>query len=90
MVLGYLLDKEADEMGIVVSEQAVSDYINRVTNKKLTPKDFASVLKTLHLSESEVFESIRGELRAKLAMEMLLPRACQAPSSIGKSTASWE
>ncbi len=79
VLLGYLLDKEADEMGIVVSEQTVSDYINRVTNKKLTPKDFASVLKTLHLSESEVFESVRGELRAKLALEMLLPRAVPSP-----------
>ena len=79
VLLGYLLDKEADEMGIAVSEQAVSDYINRMTNKKLTPKDFASVLKTLHLSESEIFESIRGELRAKLAMKMLLPRAVPSP-----------
>ncbi|HUE15514.1 MAG TPA: hypothetical protein VMR25_15215 [Planctomycetaceae bacterium] len=79
VLLGYLLDKEADEMGIVVSEQAVSDYINRVTNKKLTAKDFASVLKQLHLSESEVFESIRGELRARMAMENLLPRAVPTP-----------
>ncbi len=64
VVTGFLLDKEADEMGISLSEQAVSDYINRVTNKKLTPQDFNSVLKALHVSESEVFEAIRGELRA--------------------------
>jgi len=79
VLLGYLLDKEADEIGIVVSEQAVSDYINRTTNKKLTPKEFADVLKALHLSEAEVFEAIRGEMRAKLAMEMLLPRAVPSP-----------
>jgi hypothetical protein len=79
IVLGYLLDKEADEMGIVVSEHAVSDYINRVTNKKLTSTDFNSVLKSMRLSESEVFDAIRGELKARLAMEMLIPRSVPSP-----------
>jgi predicted CopG family antitoxin len=80
VVLGFLLDKEADDMGIVVSEQAVSDFINRVTNKKLTSQDFASVLKSMRLSESEVFDAIRGELKARLAMEMLMPRAVPSPA----------
>ena len=79
VVLGYLLDKEADEMGIVVSEHAVSDYINRVTNKKLTSTDFNSVIKSMRLSESEVFDAIRGELKARLAMEMLIPRSVPSP-----------
>src|SRR5437868_6048454 len=35
VVLGYLMDKEADEMGIVVTDSTVSDYIHRVTNKRL-------------------------------------------------------
>lgn len=79
VLTGYLLDKEADEMGIVVSEQAVSDYINRVTNKKLSDADFAAVLKRTRRSESEVFDAIRGELKARLAMEMLFPQAAPSP-----------
>ena len=79
VVLGYLLDKEADEMGIVVSEHTVSDYINRVTNKKLTSTDFNSVIKSMRLSESEVFDAIRGELKARLAMEWLIPRSVPSP-----------
>jgi hypothetical protein len=79
VLTGFLLDKEADEMGIVVSEQAVSDYINRVTNKKLTSQDFASVLKQQRVSESAVFEAIRGELKAQLALKMLMPRAEPSP-----------
>ncbi len=79
VLLGFLLDKEADEMGINVSEEAVSDYINRITNKKLTPKDFSSILKQQHVTESEVFDAIRGELKARLAMEMMMPRAVPSP-----------
>jgi predicted CopG family antitoxin len=79
VLLGFLLDKEADEMGISVSEDAVSDYINRITNKKLTTKDFASIVKQQRVSESEVFDAIRGELKARLAMEMMMPRAVPSP-----------
>ncbi len=79
VLLGFLLDKEADEMGISVSEEAVSDYINRITNKKLTPNDFTSILKQQHVTESEVFDAIRGELKARLAMEMMMPRAVASP-----------
>ncbi len=83
-VLGFLLDKEADEMGIVVSEHSVSDYINRVTNKKLTSTDFNSVIKSMRLSDSEVFDAIRGELKARLAMEMLIPRSVPSPEEYWK------
>jgi SurA N-terminal domain len=79
VLLGFLLDKEADEMGINVSEEAVSDYINRITNKKLSPKDFNGILKQQHVTESEVFDAIRGELKARLAMEMMMPRAVPSP-----------
>ena len=53
VILGFLFDKEADELGISVSEAAVSDYINRMTSGKLTQTDFAEILKTLRLSQSE-------------------------------------
>src|SRR5579872_1511869 len=79
VVLGFLLDKEADDLGIVVSDGAVSDYINRMTNKRLKASDFTEILKRLHLGESQLFDAIRGELRAKLAMEMLMPRTTPTP-----------
>lgn len=79
VLIGFLLDKEADEMGITVSEDAVSDYIERITNKKLTQKDFNSILKQERVSESEVFDAIRGELKARLAMQMLYPSVVPSP-----------
>jgi len=79
VILGFLLDKEADDLGIVVSDSTVSDYINRMTNGKLTPSAFNATLKVLNVKESQVFNAIRGELRAKLAMELLVPHANPTP-----------
>jgi SurA N-terminal domain len=79
VILGYLLDKEADEMGLSVSDGTISDYINKVTNDKLTPSDYADILKSQRLTDGQVYDAIRGELRARLAMEMLIPRATSTP-----------
>jgi hypothetical protein len=79
VIVGFLLGKEADDLGIVVSDEAINDYINRITEKRLKPGDYGAILKSLHVSESQVFDAIRGELRARLAMEMLMPRTTSTP-----------
>ncbi len=79
VIMGYLLDKEADDMGLSVSDGAVSDYINKVTDNKLTPSEYTDILKTLRLTDSQLYEAMRAELRARLAMQMLLPRAAATP-----------
>src|SRR5580704_17602008 len=79
VIMGFLLDKEADDMGVSVSDGAVSDYINKVTDNKLTPSEYTDILKTLRLTDGQVYDAIRAELRARLAMEMLLPRATPTP-----------
>jgi hypothetical protein len=79
VVMGFLLDKEADDLGLSVSDGAVSDYINHVTGNKLSPKEYANILKSVHLTEGQLFDAVRAELRAKLAMEMLMPRASATP-----------
>ncbi len=79
VIMGYLLDKEADDMGLSVSDEAVSDYINKVTDKKLTPSEYTEILKTLRLTDGQLYDAMRAELRARLAMEMLLPRAAATP-----------
>jgi hypothetical protein len=79
VIMGYLLDKEADDMGITVSDAAVSDYISKVTERKLSQAQYLDVLKQLHLTEGQLYDAIRAELRARLAMEMLIPRATPTP-----------
>ncbi|HXY34052.1 MAG TPA: SurA N-terminal domain-containing protein [Planctomycetaceae bacterium] len=79
VIMGFLLDKEADDMGLSVSDGTVSDYINKVTDNKLSKGDYTEILKSLRLTDSQVYDAIRAELRARLAMEMLLPRATPTP-----------
>ena len=79
VIMGFLLDKEADDLGLSVSDGAISDYINHVTGNKLSQKEYADILKSIHLTEGQLYDAMRGELRAKLAMEMLMPRASATP-----------
>jgi hypothetical protein len=79
LILGYLLNKEADEMGLSVSDGAISDYINKVTSDKLTRTDYTDILKSLRLGDSQLYDAMRGELRARLAMEILMPRSTATP-----------
>ncbi len=79
VIMGFLLDKEADDMGLSVSDGTISDYINKVTDNKLSPTEYGDILKSLRLTDQQVYDAIRGELRARLAMEMLLPHASPTP-----------
>jgi hypothetical protein len=79
VIMGFLLDKEADDMGLSVSDGTVTDYIHKVTENKLSQSEYSDILKTLRLTDGQLYDSIRAELRARLAMEMLLPRANPTP-----------
>jgi SurA N-terminal domain len=79
VIMGYLLDKEADDLGLSVSDGTVTDYIHKVTDNKLSQSEYSDILKTLRLTDGQLYDAIRAELRAHLAMEMLLPRANPTP-----------
>jgi SurA N-terminal domain len=79
VIMGYLLDKEADDMGLSVSDAAVSDYINKVTDNKLSQPQYREILQSLRLSDTQLYDAMRAEMRARLAMEMLLPRSTPTP-----------
>jgi hypothetical protein len=79
VIMGFLLDKEADDMGLTVSDGTVTDYIHKVTENKLSQSEYSDILKSLRLTDGQLYDAIRAELRARLAMEMLLPRANPTP-----------
>jgi hypothetical protein len=79
VIMGFLLDKEADDLGLSVSDGTVTDYIHKVTENKLSQSEYSDILKTLRLTDGQLYDAIRAELRARLAMEMLLPRANPTP-----------
>ena len=84
LMFGELMRAEADELGIVVTDNMVSDYINKRTDEKLTASAFAEIRTNLNLrgsvvSEEELFDSFRGEIKAVMAYQHLNPHFASVP-----------
>ena len=82
VVFGEILRREADEMGIVVSDQTVSDYINLMTGGqrtqdgkvkpgKMTAETFTKIRRDLEVTEKQLLDILRDEIRARTADELL-------------------
>ncbi len=84
LTFGELMRAEADSMGIVVTDVMVSDYINERTNEKLTATQFAEIRNSLNprgasITEAELFDCLRGEIKALIAYQHLNPRFSSTP-----------
>ena len=77
----WLLNKEADDLGIHLSDDAVIDFIKspEVTGGRLRPDDFIAIRTSVGLSESQLLELLKYELRALTALQMLLPNLYPTP-----------
>lgn len=71
LVTTELLRREAASLGLYVPQQAVFDYINEITDNKMTPDRFKKIRQHLGLGEGELFEILESELQARLAAEFL-------------------
>ncbi|MFM8476825.1 MAG: hypothetical protein ACKOEO_13690, partial [Planctomycetaceae bacterium] len=89
-IFGELLRAEAEEMGIVVTDQMVSSYINSKTGDKLAEKDFIEIRNELSIagrrvSEAEIIEAFRSEIAALMAYMQKSPglsAATQPPAAL--------
>ncbi|MGE3313556.1 MAG: hypothetical protein AB7O26_00480 [Planctomycetaceae bacterium] len=79
LVLGFLLSQEADEMGIQLGDEAVTKYIIQATDRKLAPSDFAEIRKSIGVSETDLYNAFREELRIRLAHIHSVPREVVTP-----------
>jgi hypothetical protein len=84
LTFGEIMRAEADELGIVVTDRMVSDYINKRTDEKLTAAAFAEIRTNLNLrgtvvTEEELFDSFRGEIKALMAYQQLNPHFAAVP-----------
>ena len=78
VMLGELLRKEADEMGIVVNDAAVNHFIKQASQNKMTAQQFKDVRKQFGqrgkpLTEAELYDMLRDEIKARLAIQMVVP-----------------
>jgi hypothetical protein len=81
----WLYRHEARQLGIVVSNRQVEEYIDTVTRggelhgNRLSTKQFQDVLKSMKLSPKLLFEMLRAELQAGAAFQMKFPRLIPSP-----------
>lgn len=69
-----LLAREAAASGIVISDGAVNDYLDRYTGKRLRSEQFAELIERLRpmgLSEQGLFETLRSGLAAQTMFSLL-------------------
>ena len=79
MVLNYLLRQEAHRLGIVISDSAIEQFIDRVTEGKFSSAAFNELLAEMHWNSRELYDALRGELEANLAFRIEAPSDPQTP-----------
>lgn len=73
MVMRALLLNEARQQSIAVTDDAVNEFIQRITNKHLPLPEYKKLLRDLDLGEAELFDVLREELAARFVLEMDYP-----------------
>lgn len=79
VIFGDLLRREAARLGIIVNDDAVSDFIKMVSDQKLSTQDFREVKQELHVGDHYIYDVLRDEIAARMAAEMTFPRAVATP-----------
>ncbi len=70
----WVMSKQADEIGIRVSNLAVTEYLTKASNGQLSREQFTDLRKELHLSEAELFEILRYHIKAHQYELLAYPR----------------
>ncbi|MCA9027218.1 MAG: hypothetical protein KDA86_18565 [Planctomycetaceae bacterium] len=81
IVVGELLRREADQMGLTVSDESVNDYLASITQNKLTREDVKEIRNQLRLSESDLYNILRDQLKARIAAQFMYQGTTLPPES---------
>lgn len=81
-VLTYLFQKEADELGITISDAAVAQFLNDVFNGELTEADLRQVRNDMRIGTGEIVDILREQIRAREAFLLLAPRSGPTPQEL--------
>ncbi|MFK7777877.1 MAG: SurA N-terminal domain-containing protein [Gimesia sp.] len=79
IILEFLFRKEAEKMNLIVSDETVTQYIDRYTNNKLSKKSFQSICQAMRLTEGQIYNILRDQIQARLAFQMLRPEVSLTP-----------
>ena len=79
VVAKMLLEREADELGIEISDEFVTNYIKTVSDNSMTRETLTKIRSQLRLGEAELYDLLRSELRARVASRVLNPELVHMP-----------
>jgi hypothetical protein len=77
-VEAMLLEKKAQQLGIVISDEMVNQAIRNFTQDRLRPETLAAIVRqmqgrTNQISQADLFDALRSELAARYAEEAFSP-----------------
>ena len=65
------LDVKADELGIVVTDEQIDEYLTKATQGNITSDAFTEARKSVQVSETELYELLRENIRRKQTFKLL-------------------
>ena len=77
----FVMAQEADEIGIRISDAAVADYLSRNFGKKIR-EDFIAARKQLKISDEDLFDILRYQIKAKLYASLIQPEPQITPAQL--------
>jgi hypothetical protein len=81
-VLTYLFQQEADDLGITITDDAVTQFLTDVFGGKLTPADLRQVRNDMRVGTGELVDILREQIRARDAFLLLAPRSGPTPQEL--------
>ncbi len=84
IVYTWLLLQEAKRLGIVIGDEAVTNFIRRITQDKLSAEAYRELLRRMRVRESDLYDALRTELTA------LTVRQLEAPPDLRTPEEYWE
>lgn len=72
MVAFSVLLREAQRMGVTVTDESINRFLKDATQDKLSQKDYIAALRDVGIGESELFDIMRQELQAQLVQRLLV------------------
>ncbi|HTQ37569.1 MAG TPA: hypothetical protein VMJ32_00985 [Pirellulales bacterium] len=83
-----LLDKKAQQLGIVISDTVINSYINSLTEDKLRPQDLADAAQAVSqrfdgIGQTQLFDALRMQLAAAYAQMAFSPLLSRSGGMMG-------
>ena len=75
-----LLAQRAQQAGLVVSDDAINEYLRTATQDKVPAEGFKSLVRELGTTQAQLFNALRTELAAQHGVEMSLPGGEATPA----------